>query len=108
MNTTTVELPDELYVRLENQAKACGVTISQVIRQYMETAEQVRNVAAIERLRMKGLLLVPVGSTPRSHRLTYNCFRSKASRSPRQLLRNAADGSALGRTDDETFDTYYL
>lgn len=64
MNTTTVELPDELYVRLENQAKACGVTISQVIRQYMETAEQVRNVAAIERLRMKGLLLVPVGSTP--------------------------------------------
>ncbi len=64
MNTTTVELPDDIYVRLESQAKARGVTISQVIMQYMETVEQGRNAAAIERLRMKGLLLVPVDSTP--------------------------------------------
>lgn len=64
MNTTTVELPDEIYVRLASQAKARGVTISQVIMQYMETAEQVRNAVAIERLRMKGLLLVPGDSAP--------------------------------------------
>ena len=59
MNTTTVELPDEIYVRLESQAKARGVTITQVIMQYMEAVERVRNAASIERLRMKGLLLVP-------------------------------------------------
>jgi hypothetical protein len=64
MHTTTVELPDDIYVRLESQAKARGVTISQVIMQYMETAEQVRDAAAIERLRMKGLLLVPGDSAP--------------------------------------------
>lgn len=64
MHTTTVELPDEVCVRLESQAKARGVTISQMIMQDVEVAERVRNAAAIERLRMKGLLLVPTDPPP--------------------------------------------
>jgi predicted DNA-binding ribbon-helix-helix protein len=64
MNTTTVELPDEIYVRLESQAKARGLTITQVIMQYMEAEERIRNAASIERLQMKGLLLVPTDPVP--------------------------------------------
>lgn len=64
MNTTTVELPDEIYLRLESQAKARGLTIAQVITQFVETAEKVRLAAAIERLRTKGLLLVPPEPVP--------------------------------------------
>lgn len=64
MNTATVELPDEIHVRLESQAKARGVTIQQVIMQYLEAAERGRNAAAIERLRMKGLLVVPTDPAP--------------------------------------------
>ena len=62
--STTVELPDEIYVRLESQAKARGLTITQVISRFVEAAEKVRIVTAIERLRTKGLLLVPTEPVP--------------------------------------------
>jgi predicted DNA-binding protein len=62
--STTVELPDEIYVRLESQAKVRGLTITQVISQFVEAAEKVRIAAAIERLRTKGLLLVPTEPVP--------------------------------------------
>ena len=62
--STTVEIPDEIYIRLESQAKARGLTITQVISQFVEAAEKVRIVTAIERLRTKGLLLVPTEPVP--------------------------------------------
>jgi predicted transcriptional regulator len=55
----TVELPDEIYTRLEQQARARGLTVSQTIAQFIEEAEKARIAMAIERLQAKGLLLVP-------------------------------------------------
>ena len=57
--STMVELPDDIYVQLENQAKARGLTILQTIALFVEETERTRIAAAIERLRAKGLLLVP-------------------------------------------------
>jgi hypothetical protein len=57
--STTIELPEEIYVRLESQAKARGLTITQVITQFLETAKKGRIAATIEQLRTKGLLQVP-------------------------------------------------
>ena len=64
MNTTTVELPREIYIRLEHHAQANKLTIPQVILQLMEATERERGAAAIERLRTRGLLLIPQASTP--------------------------------------------
>ena len=60
----TVELLDEVYVRLESQAKVRELTITQMISQFVEAEEKVRIAAAIERLRTKGLLLVPTELVP--------------------------------------------
>jgi hypothetical protein len=62
--STTIELPYEIYVRLESQAKARGLTISQVITQFVEAVEKNRIAATIERLRTTGLLQVPTEPVP--------------------------------------------
>jgi predicted DNA-binding ribbon-helix-helix protein len=57
--STTINLPDEVYTRLEEQAKARGLTVSQTVAQLVEESQRARIVTAIERLRMKGLLAAP-------------------------------------------------
>ncbi|HEV8716031.1 MAG TPA: ribbon-helix-helix protein, CopG family [Candidatus Binatia bacterium] len=54
--STTIDLPDEVYARLEEQAKARGLTVSQTIAQLVEEAQRARIAMAVERLRVKGLL----------------------------------------------------
>jgi hypothetical protein len=58
----TIEIPDEVYTQLEQQASRRGVTLPQIIAEMVQAAEQARMAAAIERLRMKGLLLIPSNS----------------------------------------------
>jgi hypothetical protein len=65
--STTIELPDEIYARLEQQAKTYGLTISQAIAQMVEEAEKVRVAMAVERMRAKGILqsqIEPSASVP--------------------------------------------
>jgi macrodomain Ter protein organizer (MatP/YcbG family) len=57
--STTINLPDEVYARLEEQAKARGLTVSQTVAQLVEESQRARIVTAIERLRMKGLPKAP-------------------------------------------------
>ena len=58
----TIEIPDEVYAQLEQQASRRGVTLPQIIAELVQADEQGRMAAAIERLRMKGLLLTPSNS----------------------------------------------
>ena len=59
----TIDLPDEIYARLEQQAKARGLPVPQVIAQLEEEIAQARLGAAMERLRAKGILLAPAEPT---------------------------------------------
>lgn len=52
-----IDIPDETYAQLEQQAKVRGLTVSQLIAQLQEEVEQARLAAAVERLRAKGMLL---------------------------------------------------
>lgn len=53
----SIELPDEIYGRLEQQAKARGLTVPQLIAHLEAEKERAQMVAAIEALRAKGVLL---------------------------------------------------
>jgi len=55
----SIDIPDEIYARLEQQAKARGLTVSQLIAQLGEELEQARLAATIERLRAQGMLPTP-------------------------------------------------
>jgi hypothetical protein len=56
-----IDIPDEIYERLEQQARARGLAVSQLIAQLEEEVEQARLAAALERLRAKGILRAPAG-----------------------------------------------
>ena len=58
----TIEIPDAIYVQLEQQASMRGVPLPQIIAELVQADEKARMVAAIERLRTKGLLLIPASS----------------------------------------------
>ena len=60
----TIEIPDEVYAQLEQQASRRGVTLPQIIVELVLADEQARMAAAIERLRTKGVLLTPSSSAP--------------------------------------------
>jgi predicted DNA-binding protein len=62
--STTIELPDEIYARLEQQAKTYGLTIPQAIAQMVEETEKVRVAMAVERMRAKGILQSQIESSP--------------------------------------------
>lgn len=55
----TIEIPDEVYAQLEQQASVRGLTLPQIIAALVHEDEKARITAAIERLRTKGLLLTP-------------------------------------------------
>ena len=52
-----VELPDEVYTQLEHQAGMRGLTLPQIIAELVDEDEKARMRVAIERMRLKGLLL---------------------------------------------------
>ena len=65
--STTIDIPDEVYARLECEAKARGLTVSQTIAQCLEESAKARIALAVERLRTKGVLLTPAApSSPAS------------------------------------------
>ena len=55
----TIEIPDEVYRKLEQQADRRGLTLPQIIAELVHEDEKGRMTAAIERLQTKGLLLTP-------------------------------------------------
>lgn len=52
----TVTIDDEVYARLEDQAKDSGVTVAQVIDRLSQQIEETNIAGAIARMRAKGLL----------------------------------------------------
>ncbi|MCL6476741.1 MAG: hypothetical protein K6U75_17045 [Firmicutes bacterium] len=52
-----VDIPDEIYLSLQQQAQARGITVAQLIAQLQEEAQRARLAAAIASLHAKGLLL---------------------------------------------------
>jgi hypothetical protein len=55
----TIELPDEVYAQLEQQAHIRGLTLVQTIAELVQTDEQARRATAIARLQTQGVLLPP-------------------------------------------------
>jgi hypothetical protein len=58
----TIEIPDEVYVQLEQQARMRGLTLPQTIVELVHADEKARMSMAIARLRTQGVLLPPSGS----------------------------------------------
>ena len=54
---TTIDLPNEVYERLEKYAQARGKTIAETIEQVLAEVETSRRTAVIEQMRAEGLLL---------------------------------------------------
>jgi predicted transcriptional regulator len=65
----TIDLPNEIYERLEKQAQALGITIAEAVAQALEEAEAARISAFWERMEAKGLVAKrkpapPAGAEP--------------------------------------------
>ena len=58
----TIEIPDEIYAQLEQQASRRGMTLPQIIAELAQEDEKARITAAIARLRTQGFLLPPSSS----------------------------------------------
>lgn len=53
----TVEISDEAFAKLEQQALARGITIAETIEQVLAEVETNRRAAVIEQMRAEGVLL---------------------------------------------------
>jgi hypothetical protein len=60
----TIEIPDEIYMQLEQQASMRGLTLPQIIAALVHEEEKARMTTAITRLQTQGLLLTPSSSAP--------------------------------------------
>jgi hypothetical protein len=60
----TIELPDEVYAQLEQRARKRGLTLPQIIAALVREDEHARITEAIERMRTKGVLLMPSSTIP--------------------------------------------
>jgi hypothetical protein len=58
----TIEISDEVYVLLEQQARMRGLTLPQTIAELVREDEKARMSIAIARLRAQGALLLPSSS----------------------------------------------
>jgi hypothetical protein len=58
----TIEIPDEVYAQLEQQARIRGLTLPQTIAELVHADEKARMAMAIARLRTQGMLLPPSSS----------------------------------------------
>ncbi|MGH9838552.1 MAG: hypothetical protein ACREEM_07200 [Blastocatellia bacterium] len=68
--TQTIELPIEVYRRLEKQAQLRGVTVSEAIAQLLERVEINHRAAVFEQMRAEGLLL-PKKALPNDEKRVY-------------------------------------
>lgn len=55
----TIDLPNEVYERLERQAQTQGVTVPEVVAQLVEEVEAAHLAAVMEQMRAEGLLAEP-------------------------------------------------
>jgi Tfp pilus assembly protein FimV len=60
----TIELSDEVYAQLEQRASQRGLTLPQIIAALVHEDEHARITGAIERMRTKGVLLMPSSAIP--------------------------------------------
>ena len=67
---TTIDLPNEIYQRLERQAQARGVTIVETVTQVLAEAETNRLDVALEQMRAEGVLL-PKKALPPDYQRVY-------------------------------------
>jgi hypothetical protein len=58
----TIEISDEVYAQLEQQARIRGLTLPQTIAELVHADEKARMAMAIARLRTQGMLLPPSSS----------------------------------------------
>jgi len=65
----TIDLPDEVYQRLERQAQLRGTTVSEAIAQWLEEVETARQQAVFEQMRAEGLLLPKKPLPPEQKRI---------------------------------------
>lgn len=90
----TVDLPEEVYERLEKQAQQQGRTVPEVIARLIEEVEAAHLSAVMEQLSAEGVL--PNRPRPRlTRRLISRRFRCKANRCQKPLLRSGADERVL-------------
>ncbi len=54
--SVTIDLPDEVYRRLEKQAQVRGTTVAETVAQALEEAEAARTRTFWERLEAKGMV----------------------------------------------------
>jgi hypothetical protein len=59
-----IAIPDEVYARLDKEAKVRGLTVPQIVAQLSQEVEKRRIVVTVERLRAKGILLAEFGLLP--------------------------------------------
>jgi len=55
--TQTIELPIEIYAKLEKRAQAYGLTVADVIARLIEEVEAAHRQAVFEQMRAEGILL---------------------------------------------------
>jgi hypothetical protein len=60
----TIEIPDEVYAQLEQQARRRGLTLPQIIAALVHEDGKARMTTAIARLRTQGVLLPSSSSAP--------------------------------------------
>jgi hypothetical protein len=60
----TIEIPDEVYAQLEQQACRRGLTLPQIIAALVHEDEKARMTTALARLRTQGVLLPPSSCAP--------------------------------------------
>jgi len=68
--TQTIELPIEIYEKLEQQAQARGLTVADVIARLIEEVEAAHRQAVFEQMRAEGLFL-PKKSSPADQERIY-------------------------------------
>lgn len=59
MMSITIDLPDEVYERLEKQAQANGQTIPEVIARLVEEIEAAHLSAVVRQMQAEGLFAAP-------------------------------------------------
>jgi predicted CopG family antitoxin len=62
--TQTIELPIEVYERLEKQAQANGLTVAEVIAQLVEEIEAAHLSAVVRQMQAEGLFAKPPAEPP--------------------------------------------
>jgi hypothetical protein len=62
--TQTIELPIEVYERLEKQAQANGLTVAEVIARLVEEIEAAHLSAVVRQMQSEGLFAEPPVAPP--------------------------------------------